>query len=104
MAFPFFKKKSTEKLEVSAQDIDIADIIAPSMIELKQNYLKLGERFCKSFFVFSYPRYLTTGWLSPIINVNFPLDISMHIHPVESGLILKKLRKKQLRKKLLRRK
>ena len=92
--FPFGKKKSTEKLEVSAQDIDIADIIAPSMIELKQNYLKLGERLCKSFFVFSYPRYLTTGWLSPIINVNFPLDISMHIHPVESGLILKKLRKK----------
>ncbi len=91
---PFFKKKSDEQLEVKAEDIDIADIIAPSLVEVKQNYLVLGERFCKSFFIFSYPRYLTTGWLAPIINVNFPMDISMHIHPVESGLILKKLRKK----------
>ncbi|MDD4990372.1 MAG: DUF87 domain-containing protein [Candidatus Pacebacteria bacterium] len=94
MAFPFFKKKPEEQLEVSAEEIEIADIIAPSLIEVKQNYLKLGERFCKAFFVFSYPRYLTTTWLSPIINVNFPLDVSMHIHPVESGAILKKLRKK----------
>ncbi|MDO8524771.1 MAG: DUF87 domain-containing protein [bacterium] len=94
MAFPFFKKKSEEQLEVKAEDIDIADIIAPSLVEIKQNYLILGERFCKSFFIFSYPRYLTTGWLAPIINVSFPMDISMHIHPVESGLILKKLRKK----------
>ncbi|MDD5738945.1 MAG: DUF87 domain-containing protein [Candidatus Pacebacteria bacterium] len=91
---PFFKKKSEEQLEVKAEDIDIADIIAPSLVEVKQNYLILGERLCKSFFIFSYPRYLTTGWLAPIINVNFPMDISMHIHPVESGLILKKLRKK----------
>ena len=94
MNLPFFKKKSGEQLEVKAEDIDIADIIAPSLVEVKQNYLILGERFCKSFFIFSYPRYLTTGWLAPIINVNFPMDISMHIHPVESGLILKKLRKK----------
>ncbi|MEK7103957.1 MAG: DUF87 domain-containing protein, partial [Patescibacteria group bacterium] len=90
----FSKKKQTEQLEVGADSIEISDIIAPSLIEIKQNYLKLGERLCKSFFVFSYPRYLTTGWLSPIINVNFPLDISMHIHPVESGSILRKLRKK----------
>ncbi|MFH0739598.1 MAG: DUF87 domain-containing protein [bacterium] len=94
MAFSFLKKKSGEQLEVKAEDIDIADIIAPSLVEVKQNYLILGERFCKSFFIFSYPRYLTTGWLAPIINVSFPMDISIHIHPVESGLILKKLRKK----------
>jgi len=90
----FSRKKQTEQLEVSGESIEISDIIAPSLIEIKQNYLKLGERLCKSFFIFSYPRYLTTGWLSPIINVNFPLDISMHIHPVDSGSILRKLRKK----------
>ncbi|MDD5433750.1 MAG: DUF87 domain-containing protein [Candidatus Pacebacteria bacterium] len=94
MDLSFFKKKTEEQLEVGGEDIDVADIIAPSLIEIKQNFLKLGERLCKTFFIFSYPRYLTTGWLSPIINVNFPLDISMHIHPVESGSVLKKLRKK----------
>jgi type IV secretory pathway VirB4 component len=59
-----------------------------------QDHIKLGERFAKSFFVFSYPRYLNTGWFSPVIDLNTPLDISFFIHPVSSELILKKLRKK----------
>jgi len=91
----FKKKEETfEELEKDPQEIEVADIIAPSLIEIKQSYLSLGERLAKSFFVFSYPRYLSTGWLSPVINLNSPLDLSFHIHPVDSGDILKKLRKK----------
>jgi len=88
------KQETREELELNPQEIEIADIIAPALIEIKQSYLSLGERLAKSFFVFSYPRYLSTGWLSPVINVNTPLDVSMHIHPADSGEILKKLRKK----------
>ncbi len=76
------------------EHIDLEDIIAPSSIELKQNYIRLGERFAKSFFIFSYPRYLSTGWLSPIINIQYPMDISFHIHPINSEIVLKRLRKK----------
>ena len=91
-----FKKKEQEfeELELDPQEIEVADIIAPSLIEIKQNALLLGERIAKSFFVFSYPRYLSTGWLSPVINLNSPLDISFHVHPADSSRILKKLRKK----------
>lgn len=73
---------------------DVRDIIAPPYIGVMQDYIKLGERFAKSFFVFSYPRYLNTGWFSPVIDLNTPMDISFFIHPVNSALILKKLRKK----------
>jgi len=31
---PFFKEKSEEQLEVKAEDIDVADIIAPSLVEI----------------------------------------------------------------------
>jgi len=92
---PFLKKeKGIEEVEFRPEEISIGDIIAPSLVEVSQSYLKLGERFCKTFFIFSYPRYLSTGWMSPIINLNYPLDISFHIHPVDSGQILKQLRKK----------
>ncbi|MDI6883251.1 MAG: DUF87 domain-containing protein [Patescibacteria group bacterium] len=95
MKLPFLKKeKIVEELEIRPEEIKIEDIIAPPSIEIKQNFLKLGERFCKSFFVFSYPRYLSTGWLSPAINLNYPLDVSLHIHPVNSSKVLKVLRKK----------
>ncbi len=91
---PFGKQKEVEGLEIKPGDIKVEDIIAPASIEVRQNYLKLGDRFCKSFFIFSYPRYLSAGWLSPVININYPIDVALHIHPVDSGSVLKQLRKK----------
>jgi type IV secretory pathway VirB4 component len=90
-------KKKDELLEdkiFEEERFDVRDIIAPPYIGVTQDHIKLGERFAKSFFVFSYPRYLNTGWFSPVIDLNTPMDISFFIHPVSSELILKKLRKK----------
>jgi len=93
---PFFKKKDekTINVEVPQMEISLEDIVAPSSVEIRQNYLRLGEKFCKTFFIFSYPRYLSTGWMSPAINMPSPMDISFHIHPVDSGSVLRQLRKK----------
>lgn len=76
------------------EDLNILDIIAPPSIEVRQNYLKLGERIAKTYYIYSYPRYLYTSWLSPVINLNHPLDISFFIHPIETEKILKTLRRK----------
>lgn len=76
------------------ESFDVKDIIAPPYIGVMQDHIKLGERFTKSFFVFSYPRYLNTGWFSPVIDLSTPMDISFFIHPINSEVILKKLRKK----------
>ncbi len=98
-SIPFLNKilgreERMEGIEIKPEDISIKDIIAPALVEVKQSYVKLGERFARSFFVFSYPRYLSAGWLSPAINLNYPVDISLHIHPSDSGATLKRLRKK----------
>lgn len=90
---PFKIKKGEEKI-FEAPDINIKDIIAPSSISLSSDYLKLGERLAKSFFVFSFPRYLSTAWFSPIINLDTPMDIGIHIHSTDTSQILKQLRKK----------
>ena len=92
----FTKKEDdllTEKI-FQEEAFDVKDIIAPPYIGIMQDHLKLGERVAKSFFVFSYPRYLNTGWFSPVIDLNTPMDISFFIHPVSSEVILKKLRQK----------
>lgn len=96
MNIPFLKKKvkTRETVEVETGEVKVQDIVAPSLIEVKQSFLRLGERMSKSFFIFSYPRYLSTGWLSPVINLDSPLDVSLHIHPTDAGNILKRLRKK----------
>lgn len=106
MDFPFLKKSQEvakslgigkgEKIEMikTSEPLTASDIIAPSFIEAKQSYLKLGERLAKTYFIFSYPRYLSAGWLSPIVNLNVPLDVAFYLHPVESEKVLKQLRKR----------
>lgn len=89
-----FGNKRQKKEKIMDREITSAiDIISPASIEVHPNHVKLEEKLAKTYFVFSYPRYLTTGWLSPIINMDIPLDISFFFHPIETGSILKQLRK-----------
>ena len=92
---PFKSKKRTEEEEMfEVETMSVLDIIAPSSIEVAPNYLRIGEKFTKTYFIFSFPRYLSTAWSSPAINLAVPMDISIHLHPLDTGPILKKLRKK----------
>ncbi len=72
----------------------IANIVAPAGIETNANYLKLGNYFAKTFFVFTYPRYISSGWFSPIINLAEMMDISIFAHPMATSLALRTLQKK----------
>lgn len=71
----------------------IRDLIAPAAIKLSSNFIQVGETMARTHFVVAYPRYLNTNWFSPIVNLDFPLDISMMIHPIDTREILKNLRK-----------
>lgn len=73
---------------------NIKDIIAPPALKIESRYLQLGEKYLRTFFIFSYPRFLSTGWFSPIINFDRTFNISLFIHPVDTALILKNLKKK----------
>ncbi len=89
------KKKDDLLNDIGATDIvTLKDLVAPSFLEVGQSNIKMGERMSKSFFIFSYPQYLSSAWLFPVINLNVPMDISFFIHPVDTGETLKKLRKK----------
>jgi len=90
------KKKKTSIPDPVSQmkTITIRDIIAPSSIILAPDYLKLSERCGKSFFIFSYPRYLNSGWFTPVINLDTPVDIAFHINPIDTAKTLRDLRKK----------
>ncbi|RJQ13525.1 DUF87 domain-containing protein [Candidatus Parcubacteria bacterium] len=72
----------------------VIDFLAPEAVKLESNFLQLENRFLKTLFVFSYPRYLETNWFTPIINLDQIFDVAMHIHPADTALVLKQLRKK----------
>ncbi len=73
---------------------DLPNVIAPAGIEINANYLKLGDFYAKTFFIFTYPRYLSAGWFSEIINLPNMMDISIMMYPMNTALALRNLRKK----------
>jgi conjugal transfer ATP-binding protein TraC len=74
--------------------VTMRDLIAPPSLEIESGYLRLGKRFAKTIYVYGYPRQVFTGWLSPIINLDEVIDISLFVYPVESRVVLDNLRRK----------
>ncbi|MDO8566412.1 MAG: ATP-binding protein [Candidatus Moranbacteria bacterium] len=71
----------------------IRDLIAPPAIKLSPNTMQIGEIVSRTYFVITYPRFLSTNWFSPIINIDFAMDIALFVHPIDTAEILKTLRK-----------
>ncbi len=103
--FDFINPKSKEEENAPLMNIlprqifessvlELKDIIAPSALKITPKELNLGEKMVRTFFVISYPRYLTESWFSPIINLDKVFDISIFIHPIETGLVLRQFQKK----------
>ena len=89
------RKREFEATRIFEEGVaSVKDLIAPGALEIEFNYLKLGNKFVRALFVFTYPRYIYTNWLSPVINSDFMMDISMFIYPVDTKTIMENLRKK----------
>lgn len=74
--------------------VSLRDLIAPPSMEITGDHIRIGTRFARTIYVYGYPRQIFTGWLSPIINLDEVIDISLYIYPVESQVVLNNLRRK----------
>lgn len=72
----------------------IRDLIAPSSVKITTSGLELGTKLVRSFFVLTYPRLISSGWLEGIVNADIPMDISIFIYPRDSSNVLKELKRK----------
>ena len=92
------QQRAREAAEVEAEFqkgiTTLRDLVAPASIEFKSGYFMLGTRWCRTLYVYAYPRTIYTGWLSSIINLDEVIDISMFIYPVDSQIVMNNLRKK----------
>ncbi len=95
------KKKQQEEL-ISLEEekiyrkgtVAIRDLISPSAFHIESSFIQLGEVFLRTIFAISYPRYISIGWSTPILNLNVAMDVGMFFYPVRSDIILKQLKKK----------
>lgn len=101
MRLPFARSKNQEE---ENQDAALAayqegltttrDIIAPADFLVTTSHIQLGTFYVRTLFVYTYPRFLNTNWLSPIINYDFTMDISMFVVPQDGQQVMQSLRRK----------
>jgi conjugal transfer ATP-binding protein TraC len=72
----------------------IRDLISPSSVSVTTGQLSMGTKLVRSFFVLTYSRIITSGWLEGVINADIPLDLSIFIYPEDSSKVLKDLKSK----------
>jgi len=97
-----FKKKEKEEQMTSflpqeiyeAGVLELQDVIAPSALKISPKELSLGEKIVRTFFVISYPRFLSESWFSPVINLDKVFNISIFIHPIDTVKVLRQFQKK----------
>jgi len=97
MRLPFLpQKKQTKSQEIAYAEAFSAlqNLIAPAGLEINTNYLKLGEQYCATLFILTYPDYLASNWFSSIINLDESFNISIFFHPLDINKVLRDLRKK----------
>ncbi len=72
----------------------IKDVIAPSLVEVDFDNLRVNNSYYRTMFVAGYPRFVSANWLSPLLSFDHSLFVSMFIYPAESKVILEDLKRK----------
>jgi len=74
--------------------VTLRDLLAPAALRVTPQLIELSGEYTETLFTFTYPRFLTSPWLAPLVNLDNELDIALFVYPLESGVILKSLKKK----------
>lgn len=100
MKFSILPKKKVETTPTPTPTVELgpqsslADIIAPTAIETDFSYIRIGETYYRTFFVTSYPRYVSANWLQPLIDFENELNLSFFIYPEQASEVISSLQRK----------
>ncbi|MGB9726546.1 MAG: VirB4-like conjugal transfer ATPase, CD1110 family [Minisyncoccia bacterium] len=92
--FKIFSKKQDTLSDYRQAVSTLQDLIAPAGLEINPNFLKLGDKYCSTLFILTYPNYLASNWFSILVNLNEIYHLSIYFHPLDTNKVLRILRKK----------
>jgi type IV secretory pathway VirB4 component len=79
---------------IKDQALSLVDVIAPESVDIDFDHMKINGVYLRSIFISGYPRFVSPGWLEPIVNYDASLDISFYIYPIEGKGVLDDLLRK----------
>src|ERR1051326_7051295 len=72
----------------------LADLLAPAAVEAARDHLRLEYQYARVLVVVGYPRSVVPGWLTPLLEFEHSIEVSLHVQPLETASIVKLLGQK----------
>src|SRR3954449_9407792 len=90
MPFLSFRRRTPTGRRPDAQRFalgtrSLADLVAPAAVEIARDHVRLEHQYARALAVTGFPRTVSPGWLAPLIDFEEPVELSLHLLPLESG-------------------
>lgn len=77
--------------EIEESELTEKSLIAPNRIEIKENYLRVNDRYTKVMYIRNFPKELSDKLIKNLTNLSFEIVISLNMNVYEDEKISKEL-------------
>jgi len=68
------------------------DLVGPTALAIERDHVLVETReHARACYVSSFPRHVDAGWLLPLVDMEEPVDVAIHIEPLPTGPIVRQL-------------
>jgi hypothetical protein len=86
--------KPDDVLQFSYRTEDIREMLVPSVLEVESTFIHCQNRddvYLRTLYLHDYPREVSPNWLRDVLSLDYNLDVSMHITPLDPSRARKRL-------------
>ena len=69
----------------------LGDLVAPSALDEERGAMRIDEQRSQVLAMSNWPRQVFANWLGPLLDGGEPLDLSLHVTPLESAAVARML-------------
>jgi conjugal transfer ATP-binding protein TraC len=78
--------KEGDLVSLGVRTADIRQMMVPAMLEMGPDHLHFRNRddvYLRTLYLQDYPREVNANWLRDVLSLDFNLDVSMHVRPLD---------------------
>ncbi len=84
----------SERLDTLCDLARAEDLVAPACIAVAPDLLRIEEEYARIITVHQLPRVVAAGWLKPLMELDEPLCVSIHLHPLDQAVMVRRFRRR----------
>ena len=78
--------KDDDLVSLGMRTADIREMVVPAVLEVTTDHLHFKNRddiYLRTIYLQDYPREVTANWLKDVLSLDYNLDVSMHMRPLD---------------------